>query len=481
MIERLISHFDSLFLEIKAINNLILKENHTKSEALEVALRTCSLAKNPCSEILAIHSIYLSKENDDYNQLELALYIHQLLRKHNLVEEFTVLRKPSNHKFGRLIDLAKVSSLFSTSPPSTDEYFDEIAIVKSKRSVKSLLQLAIEYFAKAQYLLQEDILNHIAIKSYIPKPYELKERSEYEIEYYNKWINGTVKFSDLGANSYYDFIDYFYEQKLSNDQLEIIEARQLELFKEGLSWKTNSLIQDIKDLEEPKVSLLVNLHISLLERFLEGDIDELLIARINKFIKIDNPKEVLLEYDELINSDYYDYHKLVVYEVGRYRKYSPTFTANLIYAYLQILKSPLAKTELNRVKSKNKVQTKNERIAFHFKGDPEQLKFALTTLQHQIDLLKNSDLIESFVSLLLSNDILNEKIRIDLDCETQQFAYIINRLKPYFSKLTAKGIEETKSFYSKNGVLITANNLHGRPPKGVKQQEAIDKIIHQMK
>ncbi|MEY3500309.1 MAG: hypothetical protein RL308_1978 [Bacteroidota bacterium] len=481
MINRLISHFDSLFLEIKSIENLLIKENHTKTEALEVALRACSLAKNPCSEIHVVKSVYLSTDKNFFNQFELALFINQLLRKHDLLKEFTVTRKASKSPYGSLFDMVRITTLIGQTSVSTEEYFEEISKVNASTTALSLIDLAVQYLSTAHHLIQEEILTQIAIKTYLPKYSAKKEISETELKYYNKWIDGTIEFSDLASNSHYDFISYIHEQKLPYEHEERIEAKQAEIFKEGLARKTRLLAQEIDELEEPKKSLLLHSHDGLLERFLDGDVDELLIDRIDKFIKIDNPKEVLLAYDDLIISNYYDYNNLTVYKIGRYRMFSPTFTAHLIYAYLQILKNAITIKVHKKIKPKTKSKTIISRIAFHFKGDPEQLKSVFTALQHRIDLLKNSESIESLVSIFLSEDIQHDNAQVNLDCETQQFAYVITRLKPYFSKLTAKGIEDAKSFYSKNGVLIKANNLHGKPPKGVKQQDEIDKIISQMK
>lgn len=109
------------------------------------------------------------------------------------------------------------------------------------------------------------------------------------------------------------------------------------------------------------------------------------------------------------------------------------------------------------------------------------MRTVFSSLQLKIDLLKDPDQIEELVSIFTSDDISPEQAKIHIDCETQQFAFIITQLKPFFTRLTARGIEETKSFYSKNGALITANNLHVRPPKGVKKQEDIDNIIKQLR
>lgn len=210
MIERLVSHFDSLFLEIKTIENLLVKEKHSMPEALEVALRSCSLARNPCSEIQVIHSINRSIDINSYNQFELALFINQLLRKYELSNEFTVERETIDKTYGRLFDFVRVSPLFEQLPASTDEYLEEITKVKKSRSVKSLIQLAVDYFAKAHYSLQNDILDHIAIRTYLPKYNSENEITIYELEYYNKWIDGSIEFSDLIGNGHYDFKSYIH-------------------------------------------------------------------------------------------------------------------------------------------------------------------------------------------------------------------------------------------------------------------------------
>lgn len=481
MLEKILYHIESLLLEEKCIETQIQKKSITIDEAYNLAQRACNMAMNPCSEVQIIHSLYQEIKRNSTNFSEFALGIEKILIKHSITDKYRVVKKPSGGQYGRLIDVTRTTMSFLRKTP-TEIYLKELGNIKQIKKVSSLKDLTNKYLELVKEIIQTEVFDHVAIHTYTNEDEFDRKPSHIELEYYQKWIDGTVEYSDIIRYGIYDFRTYMHDQKLPYEQIEQIEQKQEELFKEALSKHSKSLLSYIEELEEPKQSLLIHSHISLLERFLSGDTDEVLIQRIDKFIKLEDPVEVLLEYDELIQSDYYDYYNLTVFKIGAYRKYSPTFTAHLIFLYLRTLKTSLEQEKDTSKKKKiaHKKQTK-DRIAFHFKGEPLRLRSVFSNLQLKIDLLKDPDKIEELVSIFTSDDITPEQTQIYIDCETQQFAFIITQLKPFFTRLTAKGIEETKSFYSKNGALITANNLHGRPPKGVKQQEAIDKIIHQMK
>ena len=80
----------------------------------------------------------------------------------------------------------------------------------------------------------------------------------------------------------------------------------------------------------------------------------------------------------------------------------------------------------------------------------------------------------------MSDDILNEHYAIHLNCETTQFIYIINKLGIGFGKLNAKTIELSKSFYSKRGTLINAQNLYSNTIENPKEKATINSIINQL-
>jgi len=306
------------------------------------------------------------------------------------------------------------------------------------------------------------------------------EPGEYQLKYINKWLDGTVTISDIKMNTLVNYVDYIYMQDLPHEVFSAFEEKQSQLFYEELERRLGLIYSDIEDLSEPKKSLTVNSHIRMLDELTRGNVNELLLKRIGDFIEIDNYEEVLLEYDRLLRFSFDDNYKLTIFDHKHYRKYSPTFTAHLIYGYQKKLGAFRVSESQTQKKSIKKIKPVKAK-SFGFKGDVQVLKSVLDQLNLKIDLLHPDSSTEDLVTLLISKDYTAENLHIVLGCETVQFSYILKMLKKYFIDLSAVGIERSKCVYSRNNELMTGNNLHGKHPKGVKKQEEIDKIIGQLR
>ena len=125
-----------------------------------------------------------------------------------------------------------------------------------------------------------------------------------------------------------------------------------------------------------------------------------------------------------------------------------------------------------------------EAIHFGFKDDIAKLTTVVNQLCHQIELL-NEDVTsaDELLKVLISKSILPNSVKIQINCETKNFRYIVNKFKPYFHNLTLANIEKSQLFYSKSDNLITANNLSASNNKNAvepKEKATIDKIFKQM-
>ena len=129
----------------------------------------------------------------------------------------------------------------------------------------------------------------------------------------------------------------------------------------------------------------------------------------------------------------------------------------------------------------NSNNTIKDKISFGFTGDKERLKAAIIQLCQKIDLLidgKTSS--DDLFAVLTSRDLEASATKIYLGCETTQFRYIIDKIALQFTNLTLKAIEKTKSFYSKKGTLITAQNLSAGKVDNPKEKGTIDNILKQL-
>jgi hypothetical protein len=401
------------------------------------------------------------------SKLRSTLYAYQLA---------SIFKEEFSKEYQEKKGISRLAFSFSdlTEYGSEDKYkemLNESNAIKNAGHLKSLMNNEIK---RGFYLI--DMFLITPVESRIKFDTSEFEPSERQLEYINKWIDGSVTISDIKSYTTVNYVDYIYRADISYDKIDAFVEKQSEMFNQEIENRLGLVYSDIEELSEPKKTLTVKAHLNMLAEFTRGNVNELLVKRINDFIVIDNVEEVLLEYDRLLRYDFDDTYKLTIYDFKSYRKYSPTFTAHLIYRYQKKLGA--FGTEK---KSKGRVKQRSTSKTFGFKGDVSSLKSVIDELQLKIDLLHPDCSTEDLVTLLTSKDYTSEQLHIVLGCETVQFSYILKMLKKHFIDLTAVGIERSKCVYSRNNELITGNNLHGKHPKGVKKQEEIDKIINQLR
>ena len=122
-----------------------------------------------------------------------------------------------------------------------------------------------------------------------------------------------------------------------------------------------------------------------------------------------------------------------------------------------------------------------DRIWFGFRDDLTKLITVVNQLCFKIELL-NEDVSssEDLLKVFTSTNLTPGCIKIQLGCETKHFRYCFDKFKPYFNNLTLSNIERSKIFYSKQDILITANNLSVSSSKNKlepKEKGTIDKIF----
>lgn len=145
--------------------------------------------------------------------------------------------------------------------------------------------------------------------------------------------------------------------------------------------------------------------------------------------------------------------------------------------------------ELNYVagvtQTSKEIKSKKEKLTFGFNasknGSKEKLKSVINSLCTQIELLKeNVSPADMLIKLLLSNDINPGNVQIHLDCDNKNFRYVVQKFAPYFNSFSFINIEHSKSFYSKKGTLLKANNLSKARSFDPKAKADIDNIFKQM-
>ena len=124
---------------------------------------------------------------------------------------------------------------------------------------------------------------------------------------------------------------------------------------------------------------------------------------------------------------------------------------------------------------------KDTRFSFGFKGNKDNLKIVLSSLNIHIELLnEDKSTVDDLLAVFTSKDLQRGANQIHLNCETTQFSYIISKLGHSFTNLTPTTIEASNLFYSKKGTPIKRNNLYKNKSKYTKENDTIDSIIKQL-
>ena len=128
-----------------------------------------------------------------------------------------------------------------------------------------------------------------------------------------------------------------------------------------------------------------------------------------------------------------------------------------------------------------KLKSKPETISLGFNGDKQKLNKVLYELCRHINFLDQSQCtLNNLMDFFTSKKLTPGQFKIYLGCETVQFRFVLDCLNNYFSNFSIASIEKAETFYSKNGKLLTAQNIYSSRKETPKQWEIIREIINQM-
>jgi hypothetical protein len=135
------------------------------------------------------------------------------------------------------------------------------------------------------------------------------------------------------------------------------------------------------------------------------------------------------------------------------------------------------------VKEDQKKKMTDKILSFGFKEkSTEVLQKIILPLTLNIDFINEELNSQSdFIEVMTSKDLKKTGKQIHIGCETTQFRYILDKLKPFFKNLTLSNIENSELFFSKNGVRLKASNLSRNKQLAPKQKEYIDKFFKELK
>jgi len=132
------------------------------------------------------------------------------------------------------------------------------------------------------------------------------------------------------------------------------------------------------------------------------------------------------------------------------------------------------------VKKPSKPKSK-PKTSFGYKNkDTSGLLKVLNDFQLRVDMLDNRTTVQQLFNLLIAKDFTESNTQIYIQCETTQFSYIVDVLKPFFTGFNPTSIERSGKFITKTGTLLKANNLHKNKVHNPKEKEEIDNIVQQL-
>lgn len=152
------------------------------------------------------------------------------------------------------------------------------------------------------------------------------------------------------------------------------------------------------------------------------------------------------------------------------------------FCLLELQQPILAIQEIHSIKPEPASVTdkslKHVKFSFGFKGDLAKFKKVINDLIDEIELVnRDFSTSEELIHVLTAKNIKPFSTKIQLGCETTAFRYLIEKLKFQFHTLTFSTVGSSGLFYSKNGTLITAQNLFSSKIANYKNSEIIDKIL----
>jgi hypothetical protein len=102
-------------------------------------------------------------------------------------------------------------------------------------------------------------------------------------------------------------------------------------------------------------------------------------------------------------------------------------------------------------------------------------------LNREIDFLDYRTFTEDLVALLTTKDIDKLPYKpIYINCQTNQFRYIIVKFQSLLQKFNPTSIEKSGRFFSKNGKPYLANNLNPSKVEVPKAKREIDQIFNKV-
>jgi len=157
-------------------------------------------------------------------------------------------------------------------------------------------------------------------------------------DYVNKWVDRTINVKDWHTFRMINFWEILYKRDLTSETLISIQDHQLKILDEFLSSIVIGRINDENLLDESRMGILIDKNLKILKEFLTGTPTDISIKRAKNIIEFDDPAEVLVLFDEIINDRYLFFEKYTIFSLNKPNSFSSYFVARYLWGYQKELK-----------------------------------------------------------------------------------------------------------------------------------------------
>jgi hypothetical protein len=124
-----------------------------------------------------------------------------------------------------------------------------------------------------------------------------------------------------------------------------------------------------------------------------------------------------------------------------------------------------------------KEKKESELVSFEYQGSIDWLVIVVIKLNKRFNFLSPRTSVESFVQILTSENLKEEKSKIYIGCRTNIFKSIIEYLEPFFLHLNYANVGRSGLFISKKGIPISVTNLNSATLKNQKIKHDLKNIF----
>jgi hypothetical protein len=147
--------------------------------------------------------------------------------------------------------------------------------------------------------------------------------------------------------------------------------------------------------------------------------------------------------------------------------------------YLQSIRN-INPLDIDKILNEKPTKEKPKLSFGYLKSDPQILYPYIHALCLKIDFLDYRTTVEDFIRIVTSKDLEKVKEKIHLGCATNEFAYVVEKLKPFFKSLKPANIEKSGLFISNFGNPLKANNLYNTDFENLQSKPTINIIFNQV-